>query len=143
MVVHKGLALQIRLAAINRLVPELRSFSIIKIDSTSAFGRATPHFANIGVAHYVPKKENCLKILMLVKDIGGINPLQRSSWVPFDKLNEPDSQRSKPSSRSVLIGEHPHPSGLMQPEDTKSRHRGSKPRGRYELLHATTLLPLG
>ena len=54
--------------------------------------------------------------------------------------NKPVSRRSKPSSRSPLMGEQPHPWVLLHTQDGKSRHRSSKPRGRYELLLATTQL---
>jgi hypothetical protein len=50
------------------------------------------------------------------------------------------SQRCEPSSRSLLIGEHPHPWPLMHGQDRKSRRRCSKPRRRYELSGETTLL---
>ena len=57
--------------------------------------------------------------------------------------DRPVSRRSKPSSRSPLIGEQPHPWPLLQGQDGKSRHRGTKPRGRWELSPATSLLSLG
>ena len=44
--------------------------------------------------------------------------------------DRPVSRRSKPSSCSLLIGEQPHPWPLLQDQDRKSRHRGTKPRGR-------------
>ena len=44
------------------------------------------------------------------------------------------SRRSKPSSRTTLIGEQPNPWDLLQPQDVMSRHRGAKQRRRYELL---------
>ena len=50
------------------------------------------------------------------------------------------SRRSKPSSRTTLIGEQPNPWDLLQPQDVMSRHRGAKPRRRYELLGAISLL---
>jgi len=56
------------------------------------------------------------------------------TWDPFP---------SKPSSRSLLIGEQPHPWPLMQGQDRKSRHRGTKPRGRCGLSPATSLLSPG
>ena len=44
------------------------------------------------------------------------------------------SRRSKPSSRTALIGEQPNPWDLLQPQDAMSRHRGAKQPRRYELL---------
>ena len=52
------------------------------------------------------------------------------------------SRRSEPSSRTTLIGEQPNPWDLLQPQDVMSRHRGAKPRRRYELLGAISLLSL-
>src|SRR5258708_26629283 len=54
--------------------------------------------------------------------------------------DRPVSRRSKPSSRTALIGEQPNPWDLLQPQDAMSRHRGAKPRRRYELLGAISLL---
>ncbi len=50
------------------------------------------------------------------------------------------SRRSKPSSRTALIGEQPNPWDLLQPQDAMSRHRGAIPRRRYELSGAISLL---
>ena len=50
------------------------------------------------------------------------------------------SRRSEPSSRAALIGEQPNPWDLLQPQDATSRHRGAKPRRRYGLLDAISLL---
>ena len=50
------------------------------------------------------------------------------------------SRRSKPSSRTALIGEQPNPWDLLQPQDAMSRHRGAKPRRRCELLGVISLL---
>ena len=50
------------------------------------------------------------------------------------------SRRSKPSSRTTLIGEQPNPWDLLQPQDVMSRHRGAKLRRRYELLGGISLL---
>src|SRR3982751_5965377 len=50
------------------------------------------------------------------------------------------SRRFKPSSRTTLIGEQPNPWDLLQPQDAMSRHRGAKPRRRYELSGAISLL---
>jgi hypothetical protein len=62
---------------------------------------------------------------------------------PLTDSNRPVSRRSKPSSRSPLIGEQPHPWPLLHGQDGKNRHRGSKPPGRYVLLPVTTLLSPG
>ena len=50
------------------------------------------------------------------------------------------SRRSKPSSRTTLIGEQPNPWDLLQPQDVMSRHRGAKHYRRYELLGSISLL---
>src|ERR671910_1511638 len=50
------------------------------------------------------------------------------------------SRRSKPSSRTALMGEQPNPWDLLQPQDAMSRHRGAKPCRRYELLGKISLL---
>src|SRR3989304_8145295 len=50
------------------------------------------------------------------------------------------SRRSEPSSRNALNGEQPYPWDLLQPQDALSRHRGAKPRRRYELLGVISLL---
>ena len=52
------------------------------------------------------------------------------------------SERSEPSSRTILIGEQPNPWDLLQPRDMVSRHRGAELRRRYELLGGTSLLSL-
>lgn len=59
------------------------------------------------------------------------------------KSNTPVSRRCKPSSRSLLMGEQPHPWQRLHHQDRKNRHRSSKPPGRYELLLATTQLSPG
>jgi hypothetical protein len=53
------------------------------------------------------------------------------------------SQRCEPSSRSLLMGEHPHPWPLLHGQDRKSRHRCSKPRRRsaqikHEFYHMSS-----
>src|ERR1700742_4851575 len=53
------------------------------------------------------------------------------------------SRRSKPSSRTALIGEQPNPWDLLQPQDAMSRHRGAKPCRRYGLLGKISLLSPG
>ena len=50
------------------------------------------------------------------------------------------SRRSKPSSRTTLIGEQPNPWDLLQPQDVMSRHRGAKLPRRCELLGGISLL---
>ena len=50
------------------------------------------------------------------------------------------SRRSKPSSRTALIGEQPNPWDLLQPQDVMSRHRGAKRTRRYGLLEFISLL---
>ena len=50
------------------------------------------------------------------------------------------SRRSKPSSRTTLIGEQPNPWDLLQPQDVMSRHRGAKRCRRYGLLGIISLL---
>src|SRR6188472_4200138 len=50
------------------------------------------------------------------------------------------SRRSKPSSRTALMGEHTNPWDLLQPQDAMSRHRGAKPCRRYELSGTISLL---
>ena len=53
------------------------------------------------------------------------------------------SRRSKPSSRTTLIGEQPNPWDLLQPQDVVSRHRGAEHRRRYGRLGGTSLLSPG
>ena len=59
------------------------------------------------------------------------------------RSNQPVSRRSKPISRSALIGEQPHPWQLLHRQDAERRHRSSKPSGRCGLLLKTTQLSLG
>ena len=53
------------------------------------------------------------------------------------------SRRSKPRSRTALMGEQPNPWDLLQPQDAMSRHRGAKPSRRYGLLGKMSLLSPG
>src|SRR5437870_13897605 len=53
------------------------------------------------------------------------------------------SRRSKPSSRTALMGEQPNPWDLLQPQDATSRHRGPNPSRRYGLLGKIRLLSPG
>src|SRR5881394_1069174 len=50
------------------------------------------------------------------------------------------SRRSKPSSRTALMGEQPNPWDLLRPQDATSRHRGAKPCRRCGLLGRMSLL---
>ena len=59
---------------------------------------------------------------------------------PTVDRDRPVSRRSKPSSRTTLIGEQPNPWDLLQPQDVMSRHRGAKRRRRYGLLAVISLL---
>src|ERR1700757_5046542 len=53
------------------------------------------------------------------------------------------SRRSKPSSRTALMGEQPTPGERLPPRDATSRHRGAKPSRRYGLLGKISLLSPG
>src|ERR1700745_966661 len=53
------------------------------------------------------------------------------------------SRRSKTSSLTAVIGKHPTPWALPQPQDATSRHRGAKPCRRYGLLGKISLLSPG
>src|ERR687886_1968831 len=68
----------------------------------------------------------------------GAAPLK--SPAPTADRDRTVSRRSKPSSRTALIGEQPNPWDLLQPQDAMSRHRGAKPWRRYELLAKISLL---
>ena len=61
---------------------------------------------------------------------------------PTPDRDRPVSRRSKPNSRTALMGEQTNPWDRLQPQDAMSRHRGAKPRRRYELLGAISLLSL-
>ncbi len=50
------------------------------------------------------------------------------------------SRRSKPSSRTTLMGEQPNPWNLFQLQDVMSRHRGAKRSRQYELSRIISLL---
>src|SRR4051812_5166912 len=53
------------------------------------------------------------------------------------------SRRSKPSSRTALMGEQPNPWNQLQPKNGRSRHRGAKPSRQYGLLGKISLLTPG
>src|SRR6266404_7085847 len=64
----------------------------------------------------------------------------RESPAPTADRDRPVSRRSKPSSRTTLIGEQPNPWELLHPQDVMSRHRGAKPHRRYGRSDAISLL---
>jgi hypothetical protein len=68
----------------------------------------------------------------------GTTPL--NSPTPTADRDRTVSRRSKPSSRTTLIGEQPNPWDRLQPQDVMSRHRGAKLRRRCELLGGISLL---
>ena len=68
----------------------------------------------------------------------GASPLK--SRTPTADRDRTVSRRSKPSSRTTLIGEQPNPWDLLQPQDVMSRHRGAKHSRRCELLGSISLL---
>ena len=68
----------------------------------------------------------------------GTGPLKSPS--PTADRDRTVSRRSKPSSRTTLIGEQPNPWDLLQPQDVMSRHRGAKQPRRYGLLGVISLL---
>src|SRR5271169_2558930 len=68
----------------------------------------------------------------------GTSPLK--SPTPTADRDRTVSRRSKPSSRTTLIGEQPNPWDLLQPQDVMSRHRGAKRPRRYGLLGVISLL---
>ena len=68
----------------------------------------------------------------------GTAPLK--SRTPTADRDRTVSRRSKPSSRTTLIGEQPNPWDLLQPQDVMSRHRGAKQCRRYGLLGIISLL---
>ena len=70
----------------------------------------------------------------------GKDPLK--SPTPTADRDRTVSRRSKPSSRTALIGEQPNPWDLLQPQDAMSRHRGAKPPRRCGLLGEISLLSL-
>ena len=68
----------------------------------------------------------------------GTAPL--NSRTPTADRDRTVSRRSKPSSRTTLIGEQPNPWDLLQPQDVMSRHRGAKRFRRCGLLGIISLL---
>src|SRR4030066_2585517 len=70
----------------------------------------------------------------------GVAPLKPPP--PATDRDRTVSRRSKPSSRTALMGEQPNPWDLLQPQDAMSRHRGAKPPRRCELSGEISLLSL-
>src|ERR1044071_3705317 len=68
----------------------------------------------------------------------GTDPLKPPA--PASDRDRTVSRRSKPSSRTALIGEQPNPWDRLQPQDAMSRHRGAKPPRRCGLLAEISLL---
>ena len=68
----------------------------------------------------------------------GVAPV--NSPTPTADRDRTVSRRSKPNSRTTLIGEQPNPWDLLQPQDVMSRHRGAKHPRRCELLGGISLL---
>src|SRR5574338_1305687 len=82
-----------------------------------------------------PVHQRCVHPGPLVR---GTDPLKSPS--PTADRDRTVSRRSKPSSRTTLIGEQPNPWDLLQPQDVTSRHRGAKHPRRCELLGGISLL---
>ena len=59
---------------------------------------------------------------------------------PTPDRDRPVSRRSKPSSRTALMGEQTNPWDRLQPQDAMSRHRGAKPLRRCGRSVAISLL---
>src|SRR6266850_3251124 len=68
----------------------------------------------------------------------GTNPLK--SPTPTVDRDRTVSRRSKPSSRTALMGEQPNPWERLHPQDATSRHRGAKHFRRYGRLGSISLL---
>src|SRR6476620_5893508 len=62
------------------------------------------------------------------------------SLTPTEDRDRTVSRRSKPSSRTALMGEQPNPWEVLPPQDATSRHRGAKPGRRCGLLGPISLL---
>src|SRR6478735_5998922 len=82
--------------------------------------------------------ESCVRPGPLVLGTAFLNPPSAA-----EDRDRTVSRRSKPSSRTALMGEQPNPWDLLQPQDAMSRHRGAKPFRRYGLLGKISLLSPG
>src|SRR6266852_7874556 len=85
-----------------------------------------------------PVHQRCVHPAPLVL---GTDPLK--SRTPTADRDRTVSRRSKPSSRTTLIGEQPNPWELLHPQDVMSRHRGAKPCRRCGRLGRISLLSPG
>src|SRR5690625_457763 len=63
--------------------------------------------------------------------------------MPTTDRDRTGSRRSGPSSRTALLREQPNPWDRLQPQDAMSRHRGTTPPRRCELLGEISLLSPG
>src|SRR5690625_4329257 len=72
-----------------------------------------------------------------------LSPAPPKLPMPTTHLYRTVSRRSEPSSRTALMGEQPNPWDRLQPQDAMSRHRGTKPPRRCELLGEISLLSPG
>ena len=68
----------------------------------------------------------------------GTDPLKYPA--PVEDRDRTVSRRSKPSSRTALIGEQPNPWDRLQPQDAMGRHRGAKRLRRYGRSEVISLL---
>src|ERR1700759_1409129 len=82
--------------------------------------------------------ESCVRPGPLVLGTGFLKLLTRAA-----DRDRTVSRRSKPSSRTALMGEQPNPWDLLPPQDATSRHRGAKPCRRCGLLGKISLLSPG
>ncbi len=73
-----------------------------------------------------------------------LRPAPLKSPAPTADTIRTVSRRSKPSSRTALMGEQPNPWDILQPQDATSRHRGAKPCRRCDALQslAAQTIPL-
>src|SRR3954451_11896601 len=62
---------------------------------------------------------------------------------PTTDRDQTVSRRSKPNSRTALMGEQPNPWKVLPLQDAMSRHRGAKHFRRYGLLGSISLLSPG
>jgi hypothetical protein len=82
--------------------------------------------------------ESCVRPGPLVLGTAFLNPPSA-----VEDRDRTVSRRSKPSSRTALMGEQPNPWDVLPPQDAMSRHRGAKPSRRYGLLGKISLLSPG